>query len=126
MTRSPGVDVERRADVVHDGPRARSLQLDALRPGLQRMGWTSVDLPGRRDSRASAWLRVAEDQRAVVERPEADHLPVPRVVLWIDPRLPVSLLREAMHHALHVARREPVDPRASRHVPVALAQAWRH
>ncbi len=55
----------------------------------------------------------------------ADHFFVALVVLRVDPGLAVSLLREQMHHALHVARGEIVDKGPRWHVPVFIAQAWR-
>lgn len=44
-----------------------------------------------------------------------EHLFVALVVLWVDPWFAVALSGELVHHALHVARRETVNPWALGH-----------
>lgn len=44
-----------------------------------------------------------------------EHLFVALVILWVDPWFAVALSGELVHHALHVARREPVNPWALWH-----------
>lgn len=44
-----------------------------------------------------------------------EHLFVALVILWVDPWFAVALAGELVHHALHVARREPVNPWALWH-----------
>ena len=53
------------------------------------------------------------------------HLLVAAIVLWVNPWLVVALARHAMHHALHVARREPINPRTLFHVAVLFTQSRR-
>src|SRR5262245_20382529 len=87
----------------HLGALAETLAVRGRARSGSRLGARSGRQPRRR-------LAVVEDQRPVLERPVADHLPVSAVVLRVDPRLAITLLREAVHHALHVAGREAVDP----------------
>ena len=67
----------------------------------------------------------AESHHAVGDRRLLEHLLVAAVVLRVDPRLAVALLREQVHHPLHVARREVLDPGTLGHVGVGGAQARR-
>src|SRR5512135_2626675 len=69
---------------------------------------------------------VIEDESAILERAEPDHLLVARIVLRIDPRFAIALLRKAVHHARHVAGREIADPGPRGHILIRLAQPRRH
>ena len=55
---------------------------------------------------------------AVVDGRLHNHLLVNRDELRVEPRSMISLLGHQVHHALHVARREIINPWTSRHTLV--------
>lgn len=66
-----------------------------------------------------------ELQETILQRALTNGFLVQRIVLRIDPRRLVSLLRQKVRLSLDVARREAFDPVFAGHVALGVSQAWR-